>query len=85
MVVTPAPSQPGVYILKSGLMEKQFAVELEEQEKHIEKGTSFTIGTPSQRGVEETVKSSLVPWLLLLIVFLLLLEWEVQRRRGFTN
>ncbi|MFX3674266.1 MAG: BatA and WFA domain-containing protein [Paenisporosarcina sp.] len=80
-----APSQPGLYILKSGQIEKQFAVDLEQQEKYLEKGTSFTIGTGSQKGMEETVKTSLVPWLLLLIVFLLLIEWEVQRRRGFTN
>lgn len=80
-----APSKPGLYVLKSGLSEKQFAVELEQQEKQIEKGTTFAIGTASEEGLEETVKTSLVPWFLLLLVFLLLIEWEVQRRRGLTN
>lgn len=80
-----APSKPGLYFVKSGQTEKQFAVALEQQEKHIENGTSFTIGNASQDGVQETVKTSLVPWFLLLIVLLLVIEWEVQRRRGFTN
>lgn len=80
-----APSRPGLYMLKSGQEEKQFTVELEQQEKHLEKGTSFAIGGSSQEGAEETVKTSLIPWFLLLIVGLLLIEWEVQRRRGFTN
>lgn len=80
-----APSQPGLYVLKSGQAEKQFSVALEQQEKKIEKGTSFVIGTSSEGSVQETVKTSLVPWFLLLIVLLLVIEWEVQRRRGITN
>jgi len=80
-----APSRPGLYIIKSGKTEKQFAVALQQQEKKIKNGTSFTIGTASQDSVQETVKTSLVPWFLLLIVLLLLIEWEVQRRRGITN
>jgi hypothetical protein len=80
-----APSRPGLYFIKSGQSEKQFAVALEQQEKHIEKGTSFAIGNTSQDGVQETVKTSLVPWFLLLIVLLLIIEWEVQRRRGISN
>ncbi|MCZ8536476.1 BatA and WFA domain-containing protein [Paenisporosarcina quisquiliarum] len=80
-----APSRPGLYVLTSGKTEKQFAVALEQQEKHIEKGTSFAIGSASQEDVQETVKTSMVPWLLLLIVLLLMIEWEVQRRRGITN
>jgi len=80
-----APSRPGLYVLTSGQVQKQFAVALEQQEKVIEQGTSFTIGTASKEGVQETVKTSLVSWVLLLIVLLLLIEWEVQRRRGFTN
>ncbi len=80
-----APSRPGLYFIKSGQSEKQFAVALEQQEKHIEKGTSFAIGNASQDGVQETVKTSLVPWFLLLIVLLLIIEWEVQRRRGISN
>ncbi|WP_017381284.1 vWA domain-containing protein [Paenisporosarcina sp. TG-14] len=80
-----APSRPGLYDIKSGQIEKQFAVALEQQEKHIKNGTSFAIGTASQQGAQETVKNSLVSWFLLLIILLLLIEWEVQRRRGITN
>ncbi|MGE6487817.1 vWA domain-containing protein [Paenisporosarcina sp. NPDC076898] len=80
-----APSRPGLYVLTSGKSEKQFAVALEQQEKHIEKGTSFAIGSASQEDIQETVKTSMVPWFLLLIVLLLMIEWEVQRRRGITN
>lgn len=80
-----APSRPGLYVLKSGQIEKQFAVALEQQEKHLKNGTSFAIGTASQQGAQETVKNSLVSWFLLLIILLLLIEWEVQRRRGITN
>jgi hypothetical protein len=80
-----APSRPGLYVLTSGKSEKQFAVTLEQQEKHIEKGTSFAIGSASQEDIQETVKTSMVPWFLLLIVLLLMIEWEVQRRRGITN
>ena len=80
-----APSRPGLYVLKAGDTEKQFSVALEQQEKEIEEGTTFTIGTSSQGSVQETVETSLVPWFLLLIVLLLLIEWEVQRRHGFTN
>jgi len=80
-----APSRPGLYVLKSGKLEKHFSVTLEQQEKKIEEGTTFAIGTSSQESVQETVETTLVPWFLLLIVLLLLAEWEVQRRRGFTN
>ncbi|WP_342541875.1 BatA and WFA domain-containing protein [Paenisporosarcina sp. FSL H8-0542] len=80
-----APSRPGLYVLTSGNIEKHFAVALEQQEKHLEKGTSFAIGSASQEDIQETVKTSLVPWFLLLIVLLLMIEWEVQRRRGITN
>lgn len=80
-----SPSRPGLYILKSGQTEKYFTVVLEQHEKKIEKGTSYVIGTASFEGELKTVKTSLVPWILLLIVFLLMIEWEVQRRRGLTN
>ena len=80
-----APSRPGLYVLKSGESEKQFTVALEQQEKQLEKGTTFAIGTSSEGSVTETVNTSVVPWFLLLIVLLLLSEWEVQRRRGITN
>lgn len=80
-----APAKPGMYSLKSGDAEKQFVVLLEQQEKEIRSGTSYTIGTSSDTTLNETIQTSLVSWFLLLIILLLLAEWEVQRRRGLTN
>ncbi|MET1014297.1 MAG: BatA and WFA domain-containing protein [Paenisporosarcina sp.] len=80
-----APAKPGIYSLKSGDEEKQFMVLLEQKEKEIRTGTSFTIGTSSDTNLKETIQTPLVAWFLLLIVLLLLAEWEVQRRRGLTN
>lgn len=80
-----APAKPGMYSLRSGDVEKQFVVLLEQQEKEIRTGSSYSIGTSSEETLNETIQTSLVPWFLLLIILLLLAEWEVQRRRGLTN
>ena len=80
-----APAKPGMYSLRSRNVEKQFLVLLEQQEKEIRTGSSYSIGTSSEETLNETIQTSLVPWFLLLIILLLLAEWEVQRRRGLTN
>lgn len=80
-----APSRPGLYIIQSGSIKKEFSVALHQQEKKLEEGTSYTIGSSSVNVIQQTVKSSMVPWFILVIVLLMLVEWEVQRRRGFTN
>lgn len=80
-----APAKPGMYSLRSGDVVKQFVVLLEQQEKEIRTGSSYSIGTSSEETLNETIQTSLVPWFLLLIILLLLAEWEVQRRRGLTN
>lgn len=80
-----APSRPGLYVIQSGSIKKEFSVALHQQEKKLEEGTSYVIGSSSVNEIQQTVKSSMVPWFILVIVFLMLAEWEVQRRRGFTN
>ncbi|MEK5230925.1 BatA and WFA domain-containing protein [Lysinibacillus sp. FSL K6-0232] len=83
--VLTAPQQPGVYTVRSANEEKQLIVQLQAQERMIAQGTSYTLGNISDNGKEEVSKASFVPWLIIIIVVLLVLEWEVQRRRGFTN
>ncbi|MFJ6210670.1 BatA and WFA domain-containing protein [Lysinibacillus sp. NPDC092081] len=80
-----APMKPGIYIARSKDEEKRFIVQLQAQERVIEKGTSYTLGELPDNGKEEISKTSFVPWLILMILVLFVLEWEVQRRRGFTN
>ncbi len=80
-----APKQPGIYMVRSNNEEKQLIVQLQAQERVIEQGTSFTIGDISDNGKEEVSMTSFVPWLIVIILLLLVSEWEVQRRRGFTN
>lgn len=80
-----APMKPGIYTARSNDEEKRFIVQLQAQERVIEKGTSYTLGELPDNGKEEISKTSFVPWLILMILVLLVLEWEVQRRRGFTN
>ncbi len=80
-----APKQPGIYMVRSNNEEKQLIVQLQAQERVIEKGTSFTLGDISDNGKEEVSMTSFVPWLIVIILLLLVSEWEVQRRRGFTN
>jgi len=80
-----APMKPGIYTARSKDEEKRFIVQLQAQERVIEKGTSYTLGELPDNGKEEISKTSFVPWLILIILVLFVLEWEVQRRRGFTN
>ncbi|KMY29347.1 hypothetical protein ACZ11_19790 [Lysinibacillus xylanilyticus] len=80
-----APMKPGIYTARSNDEEKRFIVQLQAQERVIEKGTSYALGELPDNGKEEISKASFVPWFILIILVLLVLEWEVQRRRGFTN
>jgi hypothetical protein len=80
-----APMQPGIYMARSSNEEKRLIVQLQAPERVIEEGTSYTLGELQQNGKEEVSKASFVPWLILIILCLLVAEWEVQRRRGFTN
>ncbi|MFJ8238014.1 BatA and WFA domain-containing protein [Ureibacillus sp. NPDC094379] len=80
-----APIEPGVYTVRSNNEEKQMIVQLSGQERILKEGKSFELGMVQNNGQEETSKRSLLNWLLIPILLLLLIEWEVQRRRGFTN
>jgi len=80
-----APMQPGIYTARSNSEEKRFIVQLQAPERVIAQGTSYTLGELQQNGKEEVSQASFVPWLILIILCLLVAEWEVQRRRGFTN
>ena len=81
-----APAHPGVYKTREGDREKLFTVQLEDVEKVVAIGDSFRIGgRESAEGTEtgkKTVGTLLLP---LLILMLILIEWEVQRRRGYPN
>lgn len=80
-----APMKPGIYTARTNDEEKHLIVQLQSQERVIEQGTSYTLGELQENGKEEVSKASFVPWLILIILGLLVMEWEVQRRRGFTN
>lgn len=80
-----APAEPGQYQIVADDEKKQFVVQLAQSERKIEKGTSFKIGQIENKGKEEQGENSVVPYLILLIIVLIVTEWEVQRRRGFTN
>lgn len=80
-----APTKPGIYTLQSNVEQKQFVVQLANQERHIAEGTSFELGKLSQKQREQREEQSFTIWIALLIFLLLLVEWEVQRRRGFTS
>lgn len=80
-----APAEPGQYQIVADDEKKQFVVQLAQSERKIEKGKSFKIGQIENKGKEEQGKNSIVPYLILLIIVLIVTEWEVQRRRGFTN
>ncbi|MEL3959745.1 hypothetical protein MKZ01_00270 [Lysinibacillus endophyticus] len=80
-----APTKPGLYTVRSNEEEKLLIVQLSENEREIKEGTSFELGTLQSKGNEESSNKSIIIWLLIPILLLLVIEWEVQRRRGFTN
>lgn len=80
-----APKKPGLYVLHSNAVEKNFAVALSQSEKEITKGASYKIAGQQVDAKENYQPYSLVPYLLIILLLLFVIEWEVQRRRGFTN
>ncbi|MBB4824097.1 hypothetical protein HNO89_001317 [Sporosarcina luteola] len=80
-----APNQPGIYKLVDNKRESLIAVQLEQEEKTLNHGPSYKIGMESEENEKEIGKIS-IGWLFLIPVLLLLvIEWEVQRRRGYPN
>ena len=80
-----APKKPGLYVLRSNAVEKNFAVALSQSEKETTKGASYKIAGQQVDAKENYQPYSLVPYLLIILLLLFVIEWEVQRRRGFTN
>ncbi|QFF98305.1 VWA domain-containing protein [Psychrobacillus glaciei] len=80
-----APKKPGLYVLRSKDVEKNFVVALSQKEKAIVKGTTYRLGGQQIESKANFSKHSFVPYLLIVLLFLFVMEWEVQRRRGFTN
>lgn len=80
-----APTRPGIYKALDGGVEKMFAVQLEKSEKELVQGSSYQIGhAENVKGNEEG--KNRIGWLFLVpLLLLLLIEWEVQRRRGYPN
>ena len=79
-----APDEPGFYTLRAGDEERLITVNLSEDEKKIKQGENFTIGAVEFEAKEQQSRS-LMLWIVPFILLLLIMEWEVQRRRGFTN
>lgn len=79
-----APAKPGLYVLRSGDEARHLAVTLPDSEKRPASGPSFTAGEQGGKAAarEEPV-SPAVP-LVLLVLALILAEWEVQRRHGLS-
>lgn len=81
-----APSKPGIYKLVDQGVEKYLSVQLEPAEKSIAHGSSFHLGAPQADSTDKEEGKNMIGWLFLLpVLLLLLLEWEVQRRRGYPN
>ncbi|MEZ7171243.1 BatA and WFA domain-containing protein [Sporosarcina sp. OR05] len=79
-----APSKPGIYKLLDEGDENFLSVQLDAAEKTVADGKGYQLGSTQQKNQEEGKR--LIGWLFLLPVLLLLvLEWEVQRRRGYPN
>lgn len=81
-----APSKPGIYKLMDSGTERYLSVQLEPSEKSVAYGSAYIIGPGSASETEKEEGKQMIGWLFLLpVLLLLLLEWEVQRRRGYPN
>ena len=78
------PRELGKYEIRHDKEVKHFYIQLEMDEKYVKKGQSFELGA-EQELTNRVQQSSIVPYIVLLILSLLIVEWEVQRRRGFSN
>jgi hypothetical protein len=81
-----APSKPGIYKLMDNGTEKYLSVQLESEEKSVAHGSGYTLGSTQADDAEIEEGKRMIGWLFLLpVLLLLLIEWEVQRRRGYPN
>ncbi|TQR20161.1 vWA domain-containing protein [Psychrobacillus vulpis] len=80
-----APKKPGLYVIRSKDVEKNFAVAVSQKEKEITKGSSYSLSGQQIDSKENYNQHSFVPYILIILLLLFVIEWEVQRRRGFTS
>jgi len=81
-----APSKPGIYKLMDSGMERFLSVQLEQDEKSVAYGSSYKLGSGPSDDSEQEEGKQMIGWLFLIpLLLLLLIEWEVQRRRGYPN
>lgn len=73
-----APQEPGIYRAVSEGEAKTFIVQLNTEEKTLSDGQNYSVGTAIE--TETSMQRSVIPWLLLIILILMLAEWEVYRR-----
>jgi hypothetical protein len=77
-----APEFPGVYqAIRDGDM-KYFSVVLDDREKQLSEGSSFSLEPTKGMKNEESksIPQALTEWFLILAILLLFIEWEVYRR-----
>ena len=80
-----APQSPGVYKARDEAVEKLFTVKLDNEELNLETGLSYQIGkTVSAKGTEAN-RWMFGKYFILPVLMLMLMEWEVQRRRGYPH
>lgn len=81
-----APDKPGLYVLRSGNEERILSVVLPKEERMVTAGPSFTAGERTDGGTTglPAGKQPIILPLVLLILLLILAEWEVQRRHGLS-
>ncbi|WKA53662.1 vWA domain-containing protein [Planococcus shixiaomingii] len=72
-----APQEPGIYDV-AGEAPLKMIVQLSNEEKTLASGTSYQLG--QAEATAETVDFSIVPWLILVVLIVVLMEWEVYRR-----
>ncbi|HWI47973.1 MAG TPA: BatA and WFA domain-containing protein [Rummeliibacillus sp.] len=80
-----APTKPGVYYIKSDGEPLFFVVALEQQEKTLSEGSSYQFGELTTQATTNKVDRTFITILIMIMIGLLVAEWEVQRRHGFTN
>lgn len=73
-----APSEPGIYDVVGDNTTMKLIVRLSNEEKVLAEGASYEIGEAAEK--VETVRQSVMPWLVFVIFLLLIAEWEVYRR-----
>lgn len=77
-----APMQPGAYTFNDGEQSKAMFVLVEAQERNIEHREHQIVGQVT--ATTERLGQSWLTWLIFLMLIVLVIEWEVQRRRGLS-